>query len=351
MTELPYVEAAGTPEEVGATVGTQLRDHFRAAAELHRKTLEGSIGWDRARAIAARLLPFAEEAVPRCIEELRGIGQGSGVGFEVLFSMSALQETFFLARQEGVASQECTSLAVPPAGTRDGSVLLAHNEDAGAIRGARPYVVRGEPEDAPAYLAFTYSGLILHQGFNAAGIGSVGNALYARDIRPGVPKLLAYRDLLYASYLEDALRRTHRPERANGNNHLLASREGEIHNVEVTGSSHALHYAGNHYLAHTNHVLDPALQALEEADTLNSRMRLNRVNRLLDERWGTITVETIQTLLRDHADFPRLVCKHLDADVNPETRTVAGVIVDLTNGALHVAPGNPCESEFRTFHL
>lgn len=349
MSELPYVEASGTPEEIGHAVGTYLQDHFQAVAELHRKTLEQTIGWETARAIASRLLPFAEQSVPHCVAEMRGIGAGSGVGFEVLFSMNALQETGFFARRR--TGEECSSLAVPPAGTRDGSVLMAHNEDAGAIRGARPYVVRGEPKGAPAYIAFTYSGLILHQGFNAAGIGSVGNALYSRDIKPGTPKLLAYRDVLYATYLEDAIRRTHRPERANGNNHLLASREGGIYDVEVTGRDYAIHYAGNRYLAHTNHILDPRLQRSEIGDTLNSRMRLNRINRLLDEQWGSITVETIESVLRDHANYPRSVCKHVDPEINPDTRTVAGVIIDLTNGVLKVAAGNPCEAEFQTFRL
>lgn len=354
MTEVPVIAAEGAPDDIGYAVGHALSETLQAAAERHRTALERGVGWERALAVARWLLAQVEPALPACVAELRGMSAASGVPLEVLFSLNALQETQFFARRLQF-EDTCTSLAVPPAATRDGSVLLAHNEDAGPSRHPQPYVLLARPKDEPAFLAFAYSGLFLYQGFNDAGIASTGNALTASDLKPGFPKLLAYREVLRARTLEEAIRATCRPERANGNNHLIATREGEIYDIEVTGQRFAVHYAGNRPLAHTNHVLAPELREVEEGDTLNSQLRLNRVRRLLEERSGELSVADLQSILRDHANWPRSVCKHAaPADElarEQGTRTVASLVVDVTAGTLYLAAGAPCQAEYVSFTL
>jgi isopenicillin-N N-acyltransferase-like protein len=361
---LPVIDVAGSHREIGRGIGEALRDGLRAVAEAHRAGVERAIGWERALAIARGLIPATAAALPRCVDELRGMAEGSGVPFETLFSMNALQETRFLAGRDGASptpdeeDEGCTSLAVSGQATADGHVLLAHNEDAGTIRHALPYVVRARPDGRPAFAGFAYSGLLLYQGMNDRGIGSVGNALYFTDIRPGTPKLLAYRDVLDAEFLEDAIRRTRKPTRANGNNHLLANAHGEIYDVEVSGGDSALLSSGD-MLAHTNHAVDPRMRALEWGDPstgsgqrlLNSEMRLRRVEHLLERAQGAITVDTLFDILSDHSNYPKSVCKHPDPVHNPDVMTVASVVIDLTAGAIHVRPGQPCQTRTTTVAL
>ena len=185
------------------------------------------------------------------------------------------------------------------------------------------------------------------------GIGSVGNALYFADLRPGIPKLLAYRDALEATSLEDALRRITRPRRANGNNHVLASREGEIYDLEVSGGAHAVHYIGGRPWAHANHVVDPAMRARESGDLLNSRLRADRSGHLLARAAadGGVSLYDLKTILRDHANHPRGVCKHVAPGINETVCTIGSVIIDLTAGTLHACAGNPCAGEYETFTL
>jgi isopenicillin-N N-acyltransferase-like protein len=280
---------------------------------------------------------------------------GSGVPFETLFSMNALQETRFLAGRDAAAPNPdeedgCTSVGVSGEVTADGHVLLGHNEDAGTIRNAFPYVVKARPAGKPAFVGVAYSGLLLYQGVNDRGVGSTGNALYFRDIRPGTPKLLAYRDVLDATFLEDAIRRTRKPDRANGNNHLIASADGDIYDIEVSGGDSAL-IAADEMIAHANNALDPRMQALEWGDLLNSTMRQKRVETLLRRKRGTITVETVFEILSDHANFPKSVCKHADPVHNPDVMTVASVVIDLTAREIHVRPGYPCETPTTTVRL
>lgn len=354
---VPIIDVSGSRHAIGAAIGEALRDGLREVADGHHMGVDRSIGWDRAMEIAQTLLPDTEAALPGCVEELRGMADGSGVQFEALFSMNALQEIRFLAGRDGADPDAdddedgCTSLAASGDATHAGAVLLAHNEDAGTIRGELPYIVRAKPENGPAYVGFAYSGLLLYQGINAAGIGSVGNALYTRDIRPGIPKLLAYRDVLNATFLEDALRRTIRPTRANGNNHLIANADGDIYDVEVSGGDFALHSAERGWLAHTNHIRDPRLRQLEWGDLLNSDLRLRRAERLLARDAGRISVDTLWDILCDHSNAPKSICKHMHPEHNPHVQTVAGVVLDLTAGEIHVRAGYPCQAGTTTARL
>lgn len=353
---LPVIDVAGSHLAIGQAIGETLRDGLLEVAAAHHVGVSATVGWDVAMRIASELVPYAEASLPHCMDELRGMAAGSGVPLETLFSMNALQETRFLAGRDAASPNPdeddgCTSLAVTGEVTANGHVLLGHNEDAGTIRHALPYVVRARPDGRPAFVGFAYSGLLLYQGMNERGIGSVGNALYFRDIRPGTPKLLAYRDVLDATFLEDAIRRTRKPDRANGNNHLLANLEGDIYDVEVSGGDSALIPAESDMLAHANNVLDEGMQALEWGDLLNSNMRQQRVKRLLERSRGGLTVEGIFDILSDHANYPKSVCKHADPVHNPDVMTVASVVVDLTAGEIHVRAGNPCESATTTVTL
>jgi isopenicillin-N N-acyltransferase-like protein len=155
-----------------------------------------------------------------------------------------------------------------------------------------------------------------------------------------------------SEFLEDAIRRCIKPERANGNNHVLANGEGELYDVEVSATKHSLLYAEGGVMAHTNHFTTPGLQHLDEwADLLNSCIRLNRLRRLLGRDAGEITVESIKRALSDHANYPKSICKHVKPVVNENVSTVGSVVVDLTNRTLQACSGNPCEGSYRQLKI
>ncbi|MCX7624203.1 MAG: C45 family peptidase [Thermomicrobium sp.] len=351
MPSVLVLEASGSPSEIGETLGRALQPILREAVERHRSYLAANgIGWDRALALAARLRDDLAANLPATAEELAAMARAAALDVDALVSLNALQETLVLARRLPV-DEGCTSLAVPPAATADGSVLLAHNEDALPCRHEQVYVVRCRPRDEPAFVAFAYSGLFLYQGVNELGIGSTGNALRMTDIRIGVPKLFLYREVLRATTLPSAIRAALLPERANGNNHLIATAEGEIYDVEVSGRRSALHYVGNAPFAHTNHVLAAELRDLEEGKTLGSQLRRNRAQRLLELEAGRHTVDTLRRILSDHANGPDAICKHLDPTRDDASRTIAGLVIDVTARELWVAAGPPCRAPFERVPL
>jgi isopenicillin-N N-acyltransferase-like protein len=344
---IPLVETGGTPYDIGFDVGKAVRDQIRTAAASSRAEF-ARVDDSRVTDRITEFVVATERAAPELIEELRGMAEGSGVSFAELFVMNASTEL----HQTAGRFEECTVVGVTEHGTVDGNVLLAHNEDATAGWGELAYVIHAKPENAPEFAAFTYAGLLLHQGVNSAGLGSVGNALYVRDAKVGIPKLLLYRRAIAQPTIEQAIRAVTTPGRAYGNNHLFANADGDIYDVEVTGAAWSLLHAGNRFLAHANHLVDPCIVHLDrEEDLLNSQLRVRRVERLVDAQFGAITVDSLKAIMADHANYPRSVCKHHAPESDLFYGTIGSVVIDVTNRILWACSGNPCRGDWREVRI
>jgi isopenicillin-N N-acyltransferase-like protein len=340
------IETGGSWRDIGYDIGRSVRDQLQTAAASTRAEL-GGIDPAAARENIGPYLRITEGAAPDVVAELRGMAEGAGIDFETLFVLNAAAELI-----QSLGRIECTVAGITGAGTADGHVLLAHNEDATAGWGDLAYVIKAEPADAPAFVAFTYAGLLLHQGVNAAGLGSVGNALYARDARPGIPKLLLYRRAIAQCSLEGAIRAVTDPRRAFGNNHLFATADGDLYDVEVSGSRWAMRSGGNGFLAHANHFTLPEMTALDrDEDLLNSHLRQNRVETLIERDWGAWDACRLREAMADHANYPRSLCKHHAPESDLDYGTIGSVVIDVTARALWACAGNPCRGEWREVRL
>jgi isopenicillin-N N-acyltransferase-like protein len=345
---IPLIETGGSAYEIGFDVGKAVGAQINAAAASTRADIARATDPHVMQAVD-EYLQATEAVVPELIAELRGMADGAGVTLIELFVMNAAAE---LHQATGFFEESCTVVGITQCGTKSGNVLLAHNEDATVGWGDYAYMVKAAPENAPAFVAFTYAGLLLHQGVNAAGIGSVGNALYAKDARPGIPKLLAYRRIMAETSIEGAIRAATSSARAFGNNHLIANSEGDIYDVEVTGERWAMHHAGNRFLAHGNHLVAPELAHLDaDEDLLNSRLRQHRVERLVEARWGELDEDALVEIMSDHSNYPRSVCKHHAPESELEYGTIGSVVIDVTNRRLRACSGNPCRGEWREVAL
>ena len=360
---IPLIETGGSPRDIGHDIGRGVRDQLVAAVAAIRSGYTASELSGLESGLPS-LLAAIDVHAPDCATELRATAAAAGVRYEDLIIGNASEE---LEQAAGISAdadrigaaplrpsqpQGCTVLGITPAGTSDGHVLLGHNEDATAGWADFAYLIKAEPAAAPAFVAFTYAGYLLHQGVNAAGIGSVGNALYARDARPGIPKLFLYRRALNQLTLEDAIRAATDDNRAFGNNHLFATQDGDIVNVEVSGSSWAMYSAGNRFIAHANHFVSPELRHLDAAeDLLNSRLRQMRVERRIDAAWGSLDVPSVKAILGDHANYPKSVCKHHAPESDLDYGTIGAVVIDVTTRTLWACAGNPCRAEWRAVSL
>jgi isopenicillin-N N-acyltransferase-like protein len=106
------------------------------------------------------------------------------------------------------------------------------------------------------------------------------------------------------------------------------------------------HGAG--FLAHANHYLSPSYspQTNFPADWQDSFARQQRMNSLIQARFGTLTVDDMKKFLSDHQGYPTSICRHAGASL-----TVASMISEPAERRMHVTFGNPCGNQFVTYSM
>lgn len=351
----PLVKVSGTHLEIGRQIGEARQEAVRRSIKNARILLEKTyeeleLTWEGARIHARKYIPFAQERYPRYVDELTGIAEGAGVDFDDLAVLNALEAV----TTDALHLTKCTSMAVNEERTADGHVLVAHNEDWLPEDEPDVFVVQASPVDEPPFLAMTYGGLLPNIGFNAYGLAQCCDSVHPSDSRIGIPRVIASRAVLGARTIADAIRFMLVPHRAAGYNHLLAHESGELYNVEVSARRFAILYGEEGFVVHTNHFLNTAMQAVEhEPDELiDTRVRYFRALRLL-KATPLHTIKTLQAIQRDHINYPNSICNHTDEQADPldRTKTINAIVMDLTARVMHLAWGNPCQTNYYTYHL
>lgn len=64
-------------------------------------------------------------------------------------------------------------------------------------------------------------------------------------------------------------------------------------------------------------------------------------------------VLTLQSILRDHVNRPSSICRHLDQRSHALERlqTNASIVMDLSDGAMLICKGQPCEDQYQIERL
>jgi isopenicillin-N N-acyltransferase-like protein len=352
---MPLVRVRGSHREIGRQIGEDRAEQIRHSVEnaycLIEQTFDSlELNWDGALIQSRKYMPFSQERYPQYVEELMGMAEGAGVSYDELAVVNAMEAV----AMDALHLTKCTSLAVNGDRTADGHVLVAHNEDWLPDDEQDVYLVQASPDDEPPWLAMTYGGLLPNIGFNAEGIAQCCDTVYPNDTRIGIPRVIVSRAVLGARNLADAIRSAVVPKRAAGYNHLLVHESGELLSVEVSARRFAILYGEDGTLAHTNHFLDPKMQAIEDDsdELINTRLRYFRAMRLL-KRSDLHTLKSLQVIQRDHMNYPNSICNHSETDLDPLDRekTICAMIMDLTARAMHITWGNPCNSQYHTYYL
>lgn len=351
----PLIRVGGAHREIGIQIGKACQPQIQHSIENAHSLLDQTysyleLTWEGAVIQARKYMPFAQERYPQYVEELAGMAEGANVSLDDIAVVNAMEAV----TMDALHLTKCTSLAVNEDKTADGHILMAHNEDWLPEDEQDVYVVHASPDDEPSFLAITYGSLLANVGFNSAGIAQACDSVYPTDSRLGLPRVIVSRAVLGARTLAEALRSVLVPQRAAGYNHLLAHESGEIYSVEVSARRFAILYGDNGMLVHTNHYLSPEMQAIEDEpdELISTRLRFFRAMRML-KRDSSVTIKSLQNILRDHMNFPNSICNHYTEDIQPLDRekTLCALIIDLTARAMHIAWGNPCENQYHTYYL
>lgn len=350
--QIKVIDAAGSPSSMGKTIG-------RSCGHIASMMIRGArarfatkgIGWSTAIATSQRYRPYCEEYDPDFMEWIEGYATGSGLSTDDLIVLLCDGEKGF-----------CTDILANELVTEDGAALHAHTEDWREESEKYNIVLRGKPRNGASFLSVTHAGLELIGGVNSAGLSFCGNSVYPDDERVGLPKLFQGRRLATSRSISEAMESCLPHHRGSSYNVNLCHSSGEMYCVEGSATRHALLYAADGYLVHTNHYLDAAMRQREArfgtGDTSligssSTIFRYHRALRLTEKALGCITKDHLKKTLSDHVNYPDSICSHPFKGTPREERskTVFAAVFDTTHRTMDICAGNPCTGRFDEIRL
>lgn len=342
--KIPIIHVKGTHYQVGYQIGTYMKKQLNEIIQGYKKEYNNTdIKWEDIRDKAKLFLEYSQKYMPEYVEEIKGASVASGVDMLDLF-VEMCEE---LLLDNFTIKAGCTDLIASNDFTLNGSVLIAHNNDTLENEEKYAVVIHYQVEGEPEILALSYGGLGISFGFNSAGICLTGNELSMNDMKTGVPRLLLCRKILGSKTLKQAISAAIFQPRASNYNMIITDINGEIYDIEGSGSDQEIIYAKEGYLVHTNHYISDKMHSYEydSQDIINSILRYNRADRLMKKNKGLITIDMLKEFLKDHINYPDSICSHTDY------KTTVSSIIDLTNKTMFLTKGNPCKSIYYKYTL
>jgi hypothetical protein len=211
---------------------------------------------------------------------------------------------------------------------------------------SRYRIMRIEYTDSYPRIVLNYPGWLMHFGLSARGLACTGNSLCARQPSVETMPLTFLRRLAMEKDSVDEVLDVARGMAFDNGCTILGDATGHFVCIESVAGKNDIRDVSGQAFCHANSVLCEHLRPYEDAELeyQSSPLRQTHMQRLLDAKRGSLTVEDLKRFTADHAHFPLSVCRHR-SERDP-TWTTAAFIADLTERALHIAIGNPCVAPF-----
>jgi len=328
---------SGTRYDIGRQLGALFASHIRRDVEDCRESPPP------VRDLSSVLLAthdLVTRLLPQVAEELRGMAEGAGV--RPLDLLLTFYEELWDAEDQETG---CTDIVAAGVATFDGQTLMGHNNDE-APEAPPPFLLRLAPVDGPVVTGVALGGTGFSVGVNSYGLVLSGNQVTARDVKPGLPRLLLVRAALDQPSIEEALKVLAHPARASSYNNVLADDMGQVISVEGSGRHMQIVMPkANGVLTHSNHYPHPKMKPVEgKGDFRSTKLREQRSCQLMDESAGLHTLETLASVLRDHRGFPVSICRHGEDAV-----TGFSVLFEPEVRRFWFVTGHPCLGRFLPF--
>ena len=343
--EVPFLRLAGSPHERGLAHGKAAKHLIEKNIAFYKKLLK--LEDETLRAHAQKFADKIASFRPDFVDEMDGIAKGADVEPVYIYMLNARTE--LLSINDTVQS-ECATFFFK------NSALLFENWDWSEPSKDLTVLLHITLPNGNTILTFTEAGMLGKVGMSSAGFGVAFNYLYPNAPLSGIPIHALLRALLEASSFEEAKALLSKSENVGtSGNILLADKNGQAIDYELSGSNtSAIPMTGN-AIAHTNHYLggtanDPSAG---QGFLTNSYERYTHAEALLIET-TTQNVGRAKALLTDRNAGNGMLCR----DFIPEepghtpTGTIASMVMDLPNQTMHIAldPQN-AGSEFKIYTL
>lgn len=324
---------SGSPFKIGLRLGEIFSEDFLEQEILDERIYNGypvsewmRVGWD----LTDRLLPDMALLV-------RGLAEGSGATLEQVFT-SWYEELYDIPAK---SDKGCSDVVAYGSCTRAGNLLMGHTNDCDAESKPRIFKIDGMGVQPTIF----FSGNGPSVAVNDSGLVISGNQLEARDIRPGIPRMLLFLKSCFARTIPEALKTILHPMRASSYNYVFADESGRVVNVEASAAESVEMQSVDDYFVHTNHYVEMPEKEIRAGDPLTGSLRRREfAMNFCKKHHGKLDIEKMKRLLSWHsADGLGSICRH-DDDVS----TVFAVIYEPMLRQLHYTFGPACESPLKT---
>jgi hypothetical protein len=344
------VRLTGTPKQIGYQHGYLLAPEIADLQKVFLLELTHDNGkdWNFFREAARNVWwPHIEQEYR---DEMRGIADGvnaRGVKLDVwdIVVMNGAEEWSYYVgeydKAHGIKSpstvtapDHCSAFVATGSYTKDGRIVIAHNNWTGYMDGSR-WTIAFDIRPAQGF-RFVMDGLpgVIHSG-DDFGINSAGMVITETTITgfsgydfQGIPEFVRARKAMQYSASIDDVARIFKEGNNGGyaNDWLIAdTRKNEIASLELGLKNVTLDRKTDGYFVGSNYPIDPKLAAeetnfdLKDAG-LSGNARRKRWEALMKENKGKIDVAAAQKFLADHVDSvtgrdepsERTLCGHVE---------------------------------------
>lgn len=297
----------------------------------------------------ASYMEDAKRLLPEVFEEFQGIACGADVPERILFTYSAIDETFEFLMQnfsgnEGVNLPEhCTSLGFKSAHNIPG--VVAHNNDLDDYLDGTQLALDIGCTNGGRALTATFAGFLAQSGVNSHGLAvSVNTLMGMHSQRGGIVGTFTLRAILNQSSLSEAIALLERLPHASGVNYCLGDGIQSVC-VECTPNEVCVISCseGESFVTHTNHPLvnkdvdtdSESYRDIEEAkkhgakSPITTLERFEKVTHSLKNHNGVMSADQVKELL----------CSEVIQ--NKELPTLVSMVAELTSPPkMWMAPRN-----------
>lgn len=352
----PFYRFEGSHREVGQQYGEACRDLIHAHRDLALNRLREKLHTTPDEALSRTLWyrPWVQKYAPFFDDEITGMAEGSGISLAEAWLLQLRAEVSVVTEKglDAEPGDECTSYAVQPEATADGIGIVGQNADLPPFYRDIGVVAEMVFDDMPSILMLLPAGQVSYLGINDRGLGVGANFLTCDGWRVGFPRYLFSRLALTKDNVDDAFDAIRSLRRASSRNLIMLDRHGTAADLETTPAGTARIDPRDGILSHANHFAAPEMAHEERAKPVNlanSRQREATMWRLLEEKRGQLTPDTMRDILRDRSGEPDCLCRQPDDHPDWDTMTFASIIAQPTEGRMWVAPGPPSEHDYTEY--
>lgn len=360
MKKLRTLELTGSPYAMGYAHGLAYREEIRRYT-LDRVALAGSPGWTGGQGMdQADVLALAEACVaehkayaPELMEEVRGTADAAGLSVAELVITNGFTDfidlVYAAARQRAAtpqAADDCTAFLVPDSRSADSQGFYGQTWDMHDDSTELVILLRGKPDNGPAFLAFSITGCVGMIGMNDAGIAIGINNLLGGDGQVGVTWPFVVRKAMQQTQIDAALACITEAKLAGAHNYMLFDAQGQGYNVEAMSTHCHVTRLDGEPIVHTNHCLVAATvkrsRPRAASSQASSEARLSEAQRLLQR--GPVTVDDLMALTRTET-----ICVRSTPPLHIESCGAA--IMRPATGDFWAVWGLPAENEYEHFRI